>query len=286
MKKDKAKKIRPEQEQAKQPGSENLMKPKPKSAPKPGTPKLNEKVVLITGGDSGIGKAVALACAREGANICISYLDEHKDAKQTAKEIKKLGHKVHLISGDIGDEKHCKQIIKETIDIFGGLDVLVNNAAVQYPQDSLMAITSKQLKETFTTNIFAHFYLSKAALPHLKRGSCIICTTSVTAYRGSHHLIDYAATKGAIVAFIRSLSASLAEQGIRVNGVAPGPVWTPLIPSSFSAEQVATFGSDVPLQRAGDPNEIAPCYVFLASEDASYLTGQVIHPNGGEIING
>jgi len=286
MKKDKAKKIRPKQEQAKQPGSENLMTPKPKSTPKPGTPKLNEKVILITGGDSGIGKAVALACAREGANICISYLDEHQDAKQTAKEIKKLGRKVHLISGDIADEKHCKQIIKETIDIFGKLDVLVNNAAVQYPQDSLTAITSKQLKKTFATNIFAHFYLTKAALPHLKKGSCIICTTSVTAYRGSHHLIDYAATKGAIVAFIRSLSASLAEQGIRVNGVAPGPVWTPLIPSSFSAEHVSTFGSDVPLQRAGDPNEIAPCYVFLASEDASYLTGQVIHPNGGEIING
>lgn len=286
MKKESKKQIRPKQAQTKQPGEEARMRPTPKAEPRPVALKLKGKVAIITGGDSGIGKAVALAFATEGANLVLSYLNEELDAKETAKEAKKIGAKVLLIAGDVAAESHCRKIIDETIKTFGKLDILVNNAAVQYPTDSLLKITDKQLKKTFSTNIFSHFYLSKAALPHLKKGACIICTTSVTAYRGSNHLIDYAATKGAIVAFVRSLSASLAEEGIRVNAVAPGPVWTPLIPASFPAEHVAKFGSDVPLKRAAEPNEIAPCYVFLASADSSYITGQVLHPNGGEIING
>lgn len=286
MKAESKKQIRPKQKQQKQPGEEANMKPKPTAEPKPAILKLKSKVAIITGGDSGIGKAVALAFAKEGAHLVISYLHEEADAKDTAKEAKKLGAKVVLIAGDISAEKHCKTIVDETINTYGKLDILVNNAAVQYPVDSLLKITEKQLKKTFSTNIFPHFYLSKAALPHLKKGASIICTTSVTAYRGSDHLIDYAATKGAIVAFVRSLSSSLAGDGIRVNGVAPGPIWTPLIPASFPPEHVAKFGSDVPMKRAGEPNEVAPCYVFLASEDSSFMTGQVLHPNGGEIING
>lgn len=286
MKKENPKKVRPAQEQKKQPGLEKEMKPKPDYTPKKSGLRLEGKVALISGGDSGIGRAVALAFAQEGADILISYLNEHKDAKDTVEAIIKMGRNAVAVSGDVGEEKHCKSLVERVIKEFGKLDILVNNAAVQYPQDSLDKITESQLEKTFRTNVFSHFFLSKAALKHLKEGSSIICTTSVTAYRGSDHLIDYSSTKSAIVGFVRSLSASLAERKIRVNGVAPGPIWTPLIPATFPAKHVATFGSDVPLKRAGEPNEVAPCYVFLASDDASYMTGQILHPNGGEVVNG
>ncbi|WP_449436549.1 SDR family oxidoreductase [Pedobacter steynii] len=280
------KQLRPKQRQRNQPGRETVMKPNPLFEPKEPIYKLKGKVALITGGDSGIGRAVAVAFAQQGANIMISYLNEHEDARETLKQIEDHGTCGAAIPGDISDEKHCIKIVKETIKKFGQLDILVNNAALQFPTGSIAEITAKQLEKTFRTNIFSHFYTTKAALKHLKEGSSIICTTSVTAYRGSAHLIDYSATKGAIVAFVRSLSAALADQKIRVNGVAPGPIWTPLIPATFTAKEVAKFGSDVPLKRAGEPTEVAPCYVFLASDDASYMTGQILHPNGGEIING
>ncbi|RYY10724.1 MAG: SDR family oxidoreductase, partial [Chitinophagaceae bacterium] len=243
------------------------------------------KVAIITGGDSGIGRAVAVAFAQQGAKVMISYLNEKKDAQETLSIVEDLGGKGGLLAGDISDEKHCQKLVQATIKSFGKLDILVNNAAMQFPQKSLEDITAAQLEKTFKTNIFSQFYLTKAALKHLKEGASIICTTSVTAYRGSPELLDYASTKGAIVGFIRSLAGSLADKKIRVNGVAPGPVWTPLIPASFDAQHVAEFGSEVPMKRAGQPNEIAPCYVFLASDDASYITGQVMHPNGGEIVN-
>ncbi|HXI00203.1 MAG TPA: SDR family oxidoreductase [Sphingobacteriaceae bacterium] len=278
----------PPQHQDKQPGIESEMNPTPAFEGEQinRLVKLDGKVALITGGDSGIGRAVAVSFAREGANVAISYLCEHEDAKETQRHVEALGRECLLIPGDISEEDHCKFIIEQTIGKFTKLDVLVNNAAVQYPQDNLEDISSEQLENTFRTNIFAQFYLTKAALPHLKKGSSVICTTSVTAYRGSHHLIDYSATKGAIVTFVRSLSANLASRGIRVNGIAPGPIWTPLIPSTFSDEEVSKFGTDTPLQRPGQPEEVAPSFVFLASEDSSYFTGQILHPNGGEIING
>jgi len=250
-----------------------------------GSGRLAGKVAIITGGDSGIGRAVAVAFAKEGASVAISYLNETKDAEKTQHIVEQLGQRCILIAGDVSKEKHCQAIVDKTITEFGRLDVLVNNAAVQYPQERIEDISADQLHKTFAINVFSHFYLSRFAVPHLKKGSSIICTTSVTAYRGSKELIDYAATKGAIVSFVRSLSASLAEKGIRVNGVAPGPIWTPLIPASFDAKKVSMFGSDTPLGRAGEPEEVAPCYVFLASDDASYITGQVLHPNGGEIVN-
>lgn len=286
MKKETKEPIRPAQKQNKQPGTEGKMVPLPEYLPKAPGLKLQGKVAIITGGDSGIGRAVAVAFAQEGADVVISYLNEHKDAKETISAVEKFGRKGLSISGDISAEKHCKSIVDRTIKEFGKLDIIVNNAAVQYPRKNITDISEAQLEKTFRTNVFSHFYLVKAGLKYLKQGSSIICTTSVTAYRGSDHLLDYSATKGAIVAFVRSLSAALANQKIRVNGVAPGPIWTPLIPATFPAAQVAEFGSDVPLKRAGEPNEVAPCYVFLASDDASYITGQVLHPNGGEIING
>jgi NAD(P)-dependent dehydrogenase (short-subunit alcohol dehydrogenase family) len=287
-KENKKKQARPPQHQKKQPGLESRMKPQPKSddASYKGSEKLKGKVALITGGDSGIGRSVAIFFAREGADVAIVYLDEHSDAKQTKKLVEAEGRNCLLIAGDIGDENFCIRAVKKTMKQLGGLNIVVNNAAVQYPQENFEDITAEQLERTFRTNIFSHFFLTRAALRHLDKGDCIINTTSVTAYRGSGHLVDYASTKGAIVAFTRSLSQTLAERGIRVNAVAPGPIWTPLIPSSFPADHVAEFGTDVPLQRAGQPEEIAPCYVFLASDDSSYMTGQVLHPNGGEIING
>lgn len=284
----KKKQARPPQHQKKQPGIESEMKPQPQADDPSykGSGKLAGKVAIITGGDSGIGRATAIFFAREGADVAIVYLDEHSDAKKTKKLVEAEGRTCLLIAGDVGEEEFCRKAVQKTVKKFGKLNIVVNNAAVQYPQQKLEDISSEQLEKTFRTNIFAHFFVTKAALKHIGKGDCIICTTSVTAYRGSGHLVDYASTKGAITAFVRSLAQMLAERGIRVNGVAPGPVWTPLIPASFPADHVAEFGTDVPLQRAGQPEEIAPCFVFLASDDASYMTGQVLHPNGGEIING
>jgi NAD(P)-dependent dehydrogenase (short-subunit alcohol dehydrogenase family) len=247
--------------------------------------RLEGKVAVITGGDSGIGRAVAIAFVKEGAEVCIAYRKDHRDAKETARRIKELGGSCLLIPGDISDENHCRKIIRTAMKAWGRVDILVNNAAVQFPQKKLEKVSSRQLIRTFEVNVFAQLYLVREAEKFLKKGAAIINTTSVTAYRGSSHLIDYSATKGAIVSMTRSLAAYFSEKGIRVNGVAPGPVWTPLIPTTFSAKEVATFGSDTPLKRAGEPVEIAYAYVFLASDEASYITGQVLHPNGGEIVN-
>jgi NAD(P)-dependent dehydrogenase (short-subunit alcohol dehydrogenase family) len=279
---------RPAQHQDRQPGLESEMKPKPQADDPSyrGSGKLQGKVALITGGDSGIGRAVAIAFAKEGADVAVVYLDEHKDAEETRSLVEEQGQTCHLIAGDVGDEKFCQRAVQKTVQKLKRLDIVVNNAAVQYPQESLEDVSSKQLEKTFRTNIFSYFYIAKAALPHLKKGSAIINTTSVTAYRGSPHLLDYSSTKGAIVSFTRSLSQALVDKGIRVNGVAPGPIWTPLIPATFPAEDVAKFGSDVPMGRAGEPEEVAPSYVFLASDDSSYITGQILHPNGGELVNG
>lgn len=248
--------------------------------------RLRDKVAIITGGDSGIGRAIAIAFAKEGADVVICYEKDDVDAKITGAEVDKNGRKFLLIGGDVSRENHCQKIVDRTIKTFGKIDVLINNAAIQTPQDELKKISSQQLKRTFEVNIFSQFYMSKAVEKYLKKGSSIINTTSVTAYRGSGHLLDYSATKGAILAFTRSLSSYFSDKGIRVNGVAPGPIWTPLIPTTFDPEEVATFGSNVPMKRAGQPVEVAYAYVFLASDDASYITGQVIHPNGGEIVNG
>ena len=280
--------VRKPARQQKQPGVEALMEPRPvfSSDTYKASGKLEGKTAIITGGDSGIGRAVAVLFAREGCNVALVYLNEHKDARLTRSLVEAENRQCLLIAGDIGRESFCRQAVERTIKKFGSLNILVNNAAVQYPREDITKITSRQLEKTFKTNLFSQFYLVKAALKYLKRNSAIINTTSVTAYRGSGHLIDYSATKGAIVSFTRSLSASLVKKGIRVNGVAPGPIWTPLIQATFPPKDVATFGTDVPLGRAGQPFETAPSYVFLASEDSSYMTGQILHPNGGEIVNG
>jgi NAD(P)-dependent dehydrogenase (short-subunit alcohol dehydrogenase family) len=279
---------RPPQSQRRQPGIEAKMRPLPeaiKSEYHSGY-KLAGKAAIITGGDSGIGRAVALAFAKEGADVAIVYRDEDVDAKETARLVEEAGRTCLLFAGDIGDENFCKRAVNAAAKKFGRLDIVVNNAAEQHPQKSIGEITKAQLEKTFRTNIFSYFYFVKHALPHLKEGAAIINTTSVTAYRGSPELLDYSATKGAIVTFTRSLAMQLVDKKIRVNGVAPGPIWTPLIPATFAPKKVQSFGSDVPLGRAGEPSEVAPCFVFLASDDASYITGQVLHPNGGEIVNG
>lgn len=287
-KKEESKETRPPQTQDQQPGIEAEMTPRPKSSDPNhrGSGKLDGKVALITGGDSGIGRAVAIAFAREGADIAILYLNERKDAEETCRLVEAEGRRCISIAGDIGNEKFCRRAMSTTISKLKRLDILVNNAAEQHPQEDFLKITAQQMERTFRTNIFSCFYMAHAALEHLKKGGVIINTTSVTAYRGSPHLVDYASTKGAIVAFTRSLALSLADKGIRVNGVAPGPIWTPLIPSTFDREKVSTFGADTPMGRPGEPEEVAPCFVFLASDDSSYMTGQILHPNGGEVVNG
>jgi NAD(P)-dependent dehydrogenase (short-subunit alcohol dehydrogenase family) len=276
----------PPQHQDRQPGIEQEMTPRPiYDTDDPGYGRLEGKVAIITGGDSGIGRAVAIMFAKEGANVAIVYLDEHQDAEETAAEVKKYGKEALLLPADISIETNCKNVIEKTLEKFGHLHIVVNNAAVQYEQKDIQDITAEQWEYTFKVNIFSYFNLSKYAMPYLKEGSSIINTTSVNAYKGNEMLIDYSSTKGAIVSFTRSLSQSLIKKGIRVNAVAPGPVWTPLIPASFGNEKVAKFGKDIPMERPAQPVEIAPCYVFLASKEGAFITGQVLHPNGGSIIN-
>ncbi|HET7680709.1 MAG TPA: SDR family oxidoreductase [Xanthobacteraceae bacterium] len=277
--------LQPPQQQARQPGRETQMHPRPDYEPKyPGAGKLKDKVVLITGGDSGIGRAVAVAMAREGAKIAVVYLEEHKDADETLRAVEGENSRGIKIAGDVGIEEFCREAVEKTVKEFGRLDILVNNAAEQHEVDDPSELTETQIERTFRTNVFSFFFMVKAALPHLKKGASIINSTSVTAYKGHRTLLDYSATKGAIVTMTYSLSEALVERGIRVNAVAPGPIWTPLIPASFEAEHVARHGAATPMKRAGQPNEVAPCYVLLASEDASYITGQVLHPNGGTVV--
>lgn len=278
----------PPQYQPQQPGIESFMIPRPISE-NPyyiGSGKLRNKAAIITGGDSGIGRAVAIAFAKEEADVVIVYLNEHGDALETKNRVEQLGRKCLTIAGDIGDEKFCQYVVQKTMEEFGHLEILVNNAGEAHTQASISDISPAQLKRTFQTNIFSFFYLTQAALPHLKTGSSIINTTSVAAYTGNEEAIDYVASKGAIVSFTRSLALSIIHQGIRANGVAPGPVWTPLIPSSLPPEIYATFGSETPIKRAAQPFELAPTYVYLASDDSSYVTGQILHVNGGTIVNG
>ena len=277
----------PPQHQYRQPGFEYVMKPVPTSECGKICRKLEDKVALITGGDSGIGRAVAYDFVKQGASVVIIYYDEEVDARETSEKIEELGGECLLICGDLKDPSFAKYCVDRTIERFGKLDILVNNHAMQFIHRSILDIPHEEIEFIFRNNVFSFFYLIQYALPYMNKGGSIINTTSVTAYEGNKDLIDYSATKGAIVALTRSLSLSLVEKGIRVNGVAPGPIWTPLIPASFSAEEVATFGkktSHVPMDRAGQPCEVSPCYVFLASDDSSYMTGQVLHPNGGTIV--
>jgi NAD(P)-dependent dehydrogenase (short-subunit alcohol dehydrogenase family) len=278
----------PPQTQDHRPGTQDEMTPKPQTVPpwyKPAG-KLVGRRALITGGDSGIGRSVAVLFAMEGADVAIVYKNEHGDAEDTRKMVTENGRKCVVIAGDIGEEAFCQEAVNTAVQELGGLDIVVNNAAEQHPQKSIEEITAEQLERTFRTNIFSFFYIVKAALPHLQARASIINTTSITAYKGSPELLDYSSTKGAIVAFTRSLSQALADKKIRVNAVAPGPIWTPLIPSTFPEEKVANFGGDTPLERAGQPGEVAAGFVFLAGEDSSYMSGQVLHINGGEIVNG
>jgi NAD(P)-dependent dehydrogenase (short-subunit alcohol dehydrogenase family) len=280
--------LQPPQRQS-QPGIEREMTPQPDST-RPehrGSGKLAGKVALISGGDSGIGRAVAVLFAREGADVAIGHLaGEDTDANETVKLVEVEGRRCLTLPGDVGDEAFCRQAVERTVSELGRLDVLVNNAAEQHTTGSIAEISAERLERTFRTNLFAMFFLTKAALPHLGEGSAIVNTTSVTAYQGNPALLDYSSTKGAIVAFTRSLSQQLVDKGIRVNAVAPGPIWTPLIPATMPEEKVAQFGKDVPLGRPGQPEEVAPCYLFLASDDTSYMAGQVLHPNGGNVVNG
>lgn len=277
----------PPQHQNHQPGIESEMNPLPKfeSQNYAGSGKLKDKKAIITGGDSGIGRAVAVAFAKEGADISIIYLNEHGDAEETKRLVEQRGRKCLLIAGDIGDETFCKNAVNQSVKELGGLDILINNAAEQHPQQKIEDITQEQLERTFRTNMFGMFFMTKMAMPYLKSGSAIVNTASITAYKGNPTLIDYSATKGAIVSFTRALSMNVVGKGIRVNAVAPGPIWTPLIPSSFDAQRVSEFGSTQPMKRPGQPEELAPAFVYLASDDSSYVSGQVIHVNGGEIVN-
>jgi NAD(P)-dependent dehydrogenase (short-subunit alcohol dehydrogenase family) len=285
---DTQKKTFPPQHQDRQPGLESEMNPLPafEDNKYKAAGKLTGKAAIITGGDSGIGRAVAIHFAKEGADVVVAYLNEHQDAEETKRQVEQEGRKCFLWSGDLGQEKACQELADFAMKQLGKLDILVNNAAEQHPQTTLEDITAEQLEKTFRTNVFAFFYLTKAVAPHLPAGSSIINTASITAYKGNKDLLDYSATKGAIVTFTRSLSAQLIEKGIRVNAVAPGPIWTPLIPSTFDEKKVSEFGSNTPMKRAGQPEELAPGYVYLASGDSSYVTGQVLHINGGTVING
>ena len=281
------KEVNPPQTQDHQPGRETEMHPKPQYAPRyKGNGRLEGKVALITGGDSGIGRACAVLFAREGAEVALVYLEETEDAKITAAAVKDEGREALLLRGDIGEKAFCENVVGKAIEQFGQLDVLINNAAEQHPQDELTDISEQQLEKTFRTNLYGYIFMTQAALPHLKKGAAIVNTTSVTAYRGSPTLLDYSSTKGAIVAFTRALSGNLADKGIRVNAVAPGPIWTPLIPATFPADKVAEFGSTQPMKRPGQPYEVATCHLFLACDESSYISGQVLHPNGGEIVGG
>jgi NAD(P)-dependent dehydrogenase (short-subunit alcohol dehydrogenase family) len=284
---EKAKKHKqPPQHQDRQPGRESKMRPQPDYTPKyPGVGKLKDKVAVITGGDSGIGRAVAVAMAREGAHIAILYLEEQDDAEETKRLIEQEGSRAMLFKGDVGDEMFCWESVERIHENFGRIDILVNNAAEQHEVDDVAELQTEQLERTFRTNVFSQFHMTRACLQYMQSGASIINTTSITAYRGHKTLIDYSATKGAIVSLTRSLSQALVDKGIRVNAVAPGPIWTPLIPASFSADKTAEHGASAPMERAGQPNEVAPCFVFLASEDASYISGQVLHPNGGNVVN-
>ncbi|MGM8364428.1 SDR family oxidoreductase [Virgibacillus sp. W0181] len=278
----------PAQKQNRQPGLEHNMKPAPEYIRDgyKGSDKLKGKTAIITGGDSGIGRAISLHYVKEGAKVVIVYLDEDKDAERTKELIENEGGSCHLIAGDVGDQSFCKQVVKETLDVFNKIDILVNNAGEQHPLDDFLDISSEQLEKTFQTNFFGMFYLTQAVMPYLRKGSTIINTSSVTAYGGSDDLIDYASTKGAITAFTRSLSENMVSEGIRINGVAPGPIWTPLIPASFSKDKVGQFGGNTPMKRPGQPSEVAPAYVYLASDDSTYVSGQVLHVNGGIVLNG
>ncbi|WP_407926415.1 SDR family oxidoreductase [Aquibacillus kalidii] len=282
------KEVLPKQHQDRQPGFEHQMNPLPKYEDPnyKGSGKLNDKVAVITGGDSGIGRAVSLYFAREGADIAIIYFDEHDDAEKTKQLVENEGRKCTVYSGDISKPDFCDTTVKSIAQEFNKIDILVNNAAEQFPQQDFMDISNEQLERTFQVNIFSFFYMSKAVLPHMSQGSSIINTSSITAYHGNKMLIDYSSTKGAITSFTRSLSQNLVSKGIRVNGVAPGPIWTPLIPATFDEQQVAEFGSTSPMGRPGETHELAPAYVYLASNDSSYVTGQMIHVNGGFIVNG
>jgi len=278
----------PPQTQDHQPGFEQEMTPRPQSAMAKyrASARLAHKVAIVTGGDSGIGRAVAVGFAKEGAHVAIAYLDEHEDAQETILLIEEAGQRGLAVPGDIGNADFCRELVRQTIQAFGRVDIVVNNAAEQHVVEDLEDLTDAQLERTFRTNIFSQFFLTRAALPHLQEGAAIVNSTSVTAYQGNPTLVDYASTKGAIVAFTRSMAKQLLPRGIRVNAVAPGPIWTPLIPASYDEEKTAQHGQHAPMGRAGQPDEVAPCYIFLASDDASYMTGQVLHPNGGTIVNG
>ncbi len=280
------KKTFPEQQQV-PPGKEWDMNPKPiyDDPNKKGSGQLLKKTAIITGGDSGIGRAVAVAFAKEGADVVIAYLKANHDADETKQAVEGYGRRCVTVCADLRQEASAMTVTDEALTAFGKIDILVNNIAVQYPQNSITDITAEQLEDTFRTNIFSYFYMTKAALPHMQPGSTVINTASVTAYKGNAELIDYSSTKGAIVSFTRSLSISLLKNGIRVNAVAPGPVWTPLIPSSFSPQKISEFGSDVPVQYAAQPVQLAPAYVYLASQNSSYVSGQVLHVNGGVIVD-
>lgn len=275
-------------QQQPEPGKESEMTPRPefRGEDYKAAGKLQSKVAIITGGDSGIGRSVAVLFAREGADVAILYLDQHQDADETRRVVEEQGRQCLTFAGDVADEAVCRKVIEETLSTFGKLDILVNNAAEQHPQERFEDISQQQWEKTFRTNVFGMFQMTQAALPHLGEGGSIINTASVTAYKGNPILIDYSSTKGAIVSFTRALAMHLAERGIRVNGVAPGPIWTPLIPSTFDADKVAEFGASVPLKRPGQPDEVAPAYVYLASSDSSYVSGQVMHVNGGTVVNG